>query len=79
MQNNQDAVREALRIAQSEAGQQLLRMLQQNSGPELNQAMEKAASGDYTSAKALLSGLMKDPRAMELINRIGGKHGSDGR
>lgn len=79
MQNNPDAVREAMRIAQSDAGQQLLQMLQQNSGPQLDQAMNQAISGDLRGAKALLSSLMKDPRAMELLKQMGGSYGSAGR
>lgn len=79
MQNNPEAIQAAMRMAQSEAGQQLMRMLQQNAGQELNQAMNRAVSGDYESARAILVKLMQDPQARELMNRIGGSHGPDGR
>lgn len=79
MQPNQDAIREAMRMAQSPAGQQLLQMLRSTGGQELDQAMTKAISGDYQTAKKLLDSLMKDPRAMELMKQMGGSHGSDGR
>ena len=79
MQNNRKAMEDALRMAQSPAGQQLLKLLQQSNGPQLNQAMEKAAAGDYAAAKMLLSNLMQDPQARQLLDRMGGNHGSDGR
>lgn len=79
MQPNQDFIREAKRMAQSPAGQQLLQILRSTGGQELDQAMEKAISGDYLAAKNLLNGLMKDPRTMELMKQMGGSNGSDGR
>lgn len=79
MQNNQQAMQEAMRMANSPAGQQLLKMLQQSSGQQLNQAMNKAATGDYEGAKSLLSALLRDPQARELLDRMGGSHGTDGR
>lgn len=79
MQENRDAIGDAMRMAQSPAGQQLLQLLRQSGGAELDQAMEKALSGDYSSAKSLLSTLMSTPQAMELMKQLGGSHGSDGR
>lgn len=79
MQSSQDAMRDAMRMAQSPAGQQLLQLLRQSGGTQLDQAMNQALSGDYTAAKSLLSSLMNDPRAMELMKQLGGSHGSDGR
>ena len=79
MQSNQEAIREAMRMAQSPAGQQLLQILRSTGGPQLEQAMNKALSGDLHSAKNLLNTLMQDPRAMELMKQMGGNHGSDGR
>lgn len=52
MQNNENpSMQELLRMAQSPAGQKLIQMLQQNGGEGLQQAMSKAASGDYSAAK----------------------------
>lgn len=79
MQSNQDAIRDAMRLAQSPAGQQLLQLLRTAGGQELDQAMNKALSGDYQDAKKLLANLMTDPRTAELMNQIGGNHGSNGR
>ena len=75
MQNRDNSFQEAMRMAQSPAGQQLIQMLQQNGSNELQQAMEKAAAGDYTQAKEILSALMHDPEAIKLLQQLGGNHG----
>lgn len=79
MPNNSDAIQEAMRMAQSPAGQQLLRLLQQGNSQALQQAMNSAASGDYESAKKALSTVLNDPQAQKLLRQMGGNHGSDGR
>ncbi len=79
MQPNQEDIRNALRMAQSPAGQQLLQLLRQSGGQELDQAMNQALSGDYRSAKTILNSLLNNPQAMELMKQMGGNHGSDGR
>lgn len=79
MQTNSDAMREALRMAQSPEAQQLLTILRRSGGRELEQAMEQAAAGDYRAAKALLGSLIQDPQAQKLMKQMGGSHGSDGR
>lgn len=79
MPNNSDAIQEAMRMARSPAGQQLLRLLQQSNSAQLHQAMNSAASGDYESAKKALSAVLSDPQAQKLLQQMGGSHGSDGR
>ena len=79
MQNNPEAIRQAKELARSESGQQLLRMLQNQTGQELNQAMKQASAGDYAAAKAILTKLMQDPQAQALLKHLGGCPGSDGR
>lgn len=79
MQNNPEAIQAAMRMARSEAGQQLLSMLNRKGGPELDQAMGLAASGDYEAVKKILSKLMQDPQARELMDRMGGSYGTNGR
>ena len=78
MQNN-DAIQEAMRLANSPAGKQLLQMLRSSGGEEMNRAMAMASSGDYEGAKALLNQMLQDPKARALLNQMGGNHGSDGR
>lgn len=65
------AMQEALRLAQSPAGQQLLALLQQKGGSGLQQAVERAAAGDYTQAKQALSALLNDPEAKKILEQLG--------
>ena len=67
------------KIAQSKTGQQLYQLLQQQNGQGLNSAMESAAKGNYKEAKKILSQLLKDPKAKQLMEQMGGSNGSDGR
>lgn len=72
MQNrNDDAMVEAMRLAQSPAGQQLLQLLQKTGGDKLQQAMARAAAGDYAQAKETISRLMEDPEARRLLSQLG--------
>lgn len=79
MQNNQEVIREAMRMAQSPAGQQLLQMLRAGNSQELKDAMDKAAAGDYAAAKQALSSILGNPEAQKLLSQMGGNHGSNGR
>lgn len=63
---------EVARLADSPAGQQLIAMLRQSGGPEMQQAAEKAARGDYGEAMALAQKLWNDPQARTLIRQLGG-------
>lgn len=62
---------DAMKMAKSDAGQQLIALLQQKNSPQLQQAMEKASTGDYAQAKQLLSTLLTDPRTKELLTQLG--------
>lgn len=75
MQNSNEAMQEALRLAKTPAGQQLLQLLQQNNATQLQKAMSSAAAGDYAQAKQTLSALLDTPEAKKLLNQLGGNHG----
>ena len=79
MRNDQESIREAMRLARTPAGQQLIRMLQASGDPQLQKAMESAAAGDYRAASQALSGILSNPEAQKLLQQMGGNHGSDGR
>ena len=66
------SMEELARLAESPAGQQLLAMLRQSGGPQMQQAAEKAAKGDYGDAMALARKLMEDPQAQALLKQLGG-------
>lgn len=65
-------MQEALRLAKSPAGQQLLALLQNSGGPQLQQAAKHAASGDYTQAQQAISGLLENPEIQALLKQLGG-------
>lgn len=79
MQNSQDAIREAMRMAQTPAGKQLIQLLQSTGGQDLQRAMERANAGDYAAAKDALSVLLQSEEARKLLNQIGGPNGANGR
>lgn len=78
MQKNADqfSMQEAMRLAQSDAGKQLLALLQKENGAALQQAMDQAATGDYEQVKKTMSSLLASAEAQALIQQLGGnKHG----
>lgn len=79
MQHNQDAIKEAMRLAKTAEGQQLIRLLQSADSVSVQEAMAKASAGDYQAAKQALSALLNNPEAQKLLHQLGGSHGSNGR
>lgn len=69
--SNQFLIQEALRLANTPTGQQLLTLLQKNGGSNLNAAMDHAAAGNYDQAKQALSALLSDPEAKKLLEQLG--------
>lgn len=69
--SNQFFIQEAMRLAGTPAGQQLLALLQKNGGDSLKTAMDQAAAGNYEQAKKALSSLLADPEAKKLLDRLG--------
>lgn len=72
MYNNEQAIRKAMEFARSEQGKQLLQLLQNSHSDTLNQAMQYANRGDYAAAQQILSKLLSDPQAKNLMNNPGG-------
>lgn len=74
MQNKPDSsldMAQAMRMAQSPAGRELIGKLQQKGGDQLRQAMEKAAAGDYTQARQTISALLDSPDMQKLLQQLG--------
>ena len=69
---DQFSMQELSALAASPAGQQLLTILRQSGGTEVQQAISKAAAGDMAGAKELLSPILADPQIRALLNRLGG-------
>ena len=73
MQNKSDQpmdLSQILRMAQSPAGQQLIRMLQQQDGDRLRTAKQQASQGDYTLAQKTISEFLKNPQAQKLLKQM---------
>lgn len=60
------------KIATSPDGQRLLKLVQQHSGSQFEDAMHRAEAGDCTDAKNMLSQILSSAEAQELIRRIRG-------
>ena len=72
MKNSDDfSVQEALRLARSQTGQQLLSLLRSQNADALQQAMGQAAAGNYENAAATMAALLADPKASALLAQLG--------
>ena len=71
--NFQDfSMQEALRLAQTPAGQRLLAMLQQQYGEQLRQVINQAAAGHYEEVQRKMTDLLSNPEAQTLLNQMRG-------
>ena len=73
MQKNSEnfSLQEAMRLANTPTGQELIGLLRQSNGPQFQQAAELASAGDYAQAKNLLKGLLDDPQVQTLLKALG--------
>ena len=74
MQKNSQnfSMQEALRLANSDAGQRLLAILKQSDSAQLQQAMEQATAGNYESVQKTLSSLLASSEVKDLLKELGG-------
>ena len=71
--NSQDfSMQEALKFANSSAGQQLLALLQKTDADTLRKSIDQVKSGNMDAAKASLSQFLTSPEVKDLINQLGG-------
>ena len=66
------SMQEAMRLASSPAGKQLLALLQQSNSPALLAAMQQAAAGEYTQAKNTLAPMLESEEVQALLKQLGG-------
>ena len=71
---NSNDLAKLMRLAQSPAGQQLLSALQKSGGAEFQQAMGKAAAGDYTKAQKAVLAFLATPEAKKLLKELEREH-----
>lgn len=65
------AMQEAMRLAGTPAGRQLIQHLQTANSEAMQQAMASAAGGDLEAAKKLLSQLLSSEEAKKLMQQLG--------
>lgn len=65
------SLQQAMRLAGTPQGQQLMQLLRQSGGKELEAAMQKAAAGDMRQAKQTLSTLLQNEEARKLLQELG--------
>ena len=65
------SIQEAIRIASTPQGQQLIAALKKNSGNDLENALRKAQTGDYTEARKAITSLMDTPEIKALLKQLG--------
>ena len=66
------SMEQAMAFAASPAGQQLIRMLQQQNGAEFSKAQQYAAAGNMDGARSELASLLKDPKVLAILKQFGG-------
>lgn len=69
-QPSEETLRQAMRMADTDAGRALIDRLKQSGGSALTEAMKRAARGDYTMARTLLTALMEDPQTRRLLGEM---------
>lgn len=67
------SMQDAMRMANTDAGKQLLTLLQQNNADALKQAMSQANQGDYRNLSKTLAPLINSPEVQQLLKQMGGK------
>lgn len=65
------SMQDAMQLAKTPAGQQLLEMIKKADSAKLQQAFNKFRTGDAEGAKNALSDILNDPKARQLIEQMG--------
>ena len=64
------SMQDAMRLAKTDAGQQLLAILKQSDGQQLAKARESASTGDYSGAMQNLSSLLQREDVRQLLKQL---------
>lgn len=70
--SNHISMQEAVRMAKSPAGQQLLTLLQQSDPETIQKAMAQASSGDFSQISETLAPILASEDVKKLLQQIGG-------
>lgn len=66
------SIQEAMRLANSPAGKQLMALLQKQPKEALNAAADQAAAGNLDAAKASLQAILSSKEAQAFMAQLGG-------
>ena len=73
---DQSSIQTAMKLANSDAGRQLLALLRSQNSDALNAAMTSAAGGDYNKVKENLSEMLASEQVQALLQQLRGNgHG----
>lgn len=65
------SVQEAMKLAKTDAGKQLIAFLQQQNANDIQNAMTQANAGNMDAAKQALSQILQNPQAKEMLEKLG--------
>ena len=65
------SAQEAMKLAKTDAGKQLIAFLQQQNANEIQNAMTQASAGNMDAAKQTLSKILQNPQAREMLEKLG--------
>ena len=63
-------IQEAMRLAGTDVGKQLMAMLKSSHGSQMQQAMDSMKRGDMAQAKQALSAFMADEKTQALLKQL---------
>ena len=61
---------EIMELARTDAGRQLIALIQKRQGQRLNSAMEQASEGDYRQLQQTVREFLKTPEAKALAEKL---------
>ncbi|MBQ6996936.1 MAG: hypothetical protein IJO72_01610 [Oscillospiraceae bacterium] len=64
------SLHKAAKMAKSEAGQQLLGLLQSQHGDQLQAAMQQASAGNFAQVKEMMEQMMSSEEAQQLLKKL---------
>lgn len=77
MQKNSQnfSMQEVLRLANSQAGQQLMAYFKENNPDQLKQLLSQASAGEQKELSKTLSSMLSSPQVQELLRKLEADHG----
>jgi hypothetical protein len=72
VQDQENAMVKAMKLANSDAGKELLKILQQSQPDALQSAMNQAASGNYEAIQKTMSAALSSPEVQRILRQMRG-------